>query len=146
MTERMFISRHSNYFYMDIFDSCFKPKQLLFESSTSAQLLPFIYMCINIFFLSLFSFSITISICELLTVSFPEYRAILRERWKREAKIARDQKETNAPSVISLPPPLHLKIKISSLLAPQEGLRLRPTCSKLQLPPSAQLKVSMSMN
>lgn len=32
MIERIFISRHSNYFYVDIFDSCFKPKQLLFES------------------------------------------------------------------------------------------------------------------
>lgn len=139
MTERIFISHHSNYFYMDIFDTCFKPKQLLFESIHQPSFCHS-FTCVLIFFFpSVFSFSITISICELLTVSFPEYRAILRERSKREAKIARDERETNTPS-LSLSPP-SLTIQISSLLSPQENLRLRPTCSKLQPPPSAQLKV-----
>ena len=132
MTERIFISRHSNYFHMDIFDSCFKPKQLLFESIHQPSFC-LSFTCVLIFFPFLFSFSITISICELLTVSFPEYRAILRERSKREAQIARDQRETNTPS---LSPPLPLKIHISSLVAPQEGLRLRPTCSCHQTPNS----------
>lgn len=135
MTERIFISRHSNYFYMDIFDSGFKPKRLPFESTHQPSFCHS-FTCVLIFFsFPFFSFSITISICEPLTVSFPEYRAILQERSKREAQIARDQRETNTPSLS--PPPFPLKIQISSLLAPQEGLRLRPTCSKLQLLPSS---------
>ena len=134
----MFISRHSNYFCMDIFDSYFKPEQLLSKSIHQPSFCHSLTCALIFFFLSLFSFSITISICELLTVSFLEYRAILRERSKREAEIARDQRETNTPS-LSFPPAL--KIQIFSLLTPQDGLRLRPTCSKLQLPPSAQLKV-----